>query len=121
MKVKLVFEKSFAEQRGLSRNCFSETIEVNLPDGFDMAHLIAARCYNPLGHSSQSPTTSDMVATVIEYEDDNRLVGKLLTYIDATYTDVEQRKAHKDLVKDLVYGFTQDLRTRAYQTIESQK
>lgn len=31
------------------------------------------------------------------------LVGKLLTYVDATYSDKEQRDAHKDLVRHHVY------------------
>ena len=38
----------------------------------------------------------------------SQLVGKLLTYIDATYTDLEQRKAHKRLVKNEVYAWYYD-------------
>lgn len=118
MKVKLVFEKSYTENRGLSVNSFSEDISVDLPEGFKMAHLVSAVCYDPYQGGDQP--NSDTYATIWEYEDENRLVGKLLTYIDATYTDVEQRKAHKDLVKDLVYGYFSDLRTRAVQTVKSQ-
>jgi hypothetical protein len=37
------------------------------------------------------------------------LVGKLLTYVDATYTDKTQRDAQKDIVRSLVYTwFEQD-------------
>lgn len=36
------------------------------------------------------------------------LVGKLLTYIDATYTDIEQRKANKRIVKDTIYTWYYD-------------
>ncbi len=42
----------------------------------------------------------------------DNLVGKLLTYIEATFTDPEQRKAHKDIVKQIVY----DLRRSREQT-----
>ena len=36
------------------------------------------------------------------------LVGKLLTYIDATYTDLDQRKAHKRILKETVYTWYYD-------------
>ncbi len=36
------------------------------------------------------------------------LVGKLLTYIEATFNDPQQRKAHKDIVKQLVYNWFMD-------------
>lgn len=35
----------------------------------------------------------------------DNLVGKLLTYIEATYSDPQQRKAHKDIVKQSVYNW----------------
>lgn len=31
------------------------------------------------------------------------LVGELLTYVDATYQDKEQREAQKDIVRNIVY------------------
>lgn len=31
------------------------------------------------------------------------LVGKLLTYVDATYSDEKQREAHKSIVRNTVY------------------
>jgi len=118
MKVKLVFEKCYSEIRGLSANAFSMDIDVELPAGFDMARIVGARAYSP----NQSPDhpVEDVEAVIWEYEDESRLVGKLLTYIDATYTDKEQREAHKNLVKDLTYGYFGDLRTRAHQIIQSQ-
>jgi len=41
-------------------------------------------------------------------EELSQLVGKLLTYIDATYTDVQQRNAHKRLLKDTIYTWYYD-------------
>jgi hypothetical protein len=34
----------------------------------------------------------------------NNWLGKLLTLVDATFQDPEQRKAQKDLVKEIFYG-----------------
>lgn len=118
MQVKLVFEKSFQEFRGLSSNTFSHDVDIDLPKGFDRAHLVAARCYSP-DQGSNEPS-SDVDAYIWEYADEQRLVGKVLTYIDATYVDKEQREAHKNIMKDLLYGYFQDIRTRSIQTIESQ-
>lgn len=39
----------------------------------------------------------------------SQLVGRLLTYIDATYNDLEQRRAHKRLVKDTIYTWYYDV------------
>lgn len=118
MQVKLVLEKSFTDIRGLSANTFSKDINIELPTGFNMARIVAARCYDPTQGSDRP--SSDATAVIWEYDDESRLVGKLLTYIDATYTDKDQREAHKSLVKDLLYGYFQDMRVRADQTIESQ-
>jgi hypothetical protein len=38
------------------------------------------------------------------YEINNLLLGKILTIVDASFSDVEQRKAVKDLVKEVIYG-----------------
>ena len=44
---------------------------------------------------------------VRRFQVDN-LVGKLLTYIDATYSNIEQRDAHKSIVKQTVYKWFGD-------------
>lgn len=45
---------------------------------------------------------------VLRRQQVDSLVGKLLTYIEATYSDPQQRKAHKDIVKQLVYNWFMD-------------
>lgn len=40
--------------------------------------------------------------TLIDFTDINSLIGQLLTYVDATYLDLEQRNAHKSVVKKLI-------------------
>lgn len=115
-QVKLIFAKDFVEIP-TTQDCFPEIITVELPTNMNSAHLIAARCYSP--EQSSDVPSGDVNATIWDYNDESRLVGKLLTYIDATYTDPEQRKAHKDIVKELVYGYCQELRTRGIQTVDA--
>lgn len=38
---------------------------------------------------------------MINFDELDNLVGQLLTYVDATYTDLEQRKAHKSIIKNI--------------------
>lgn len=40
--------------------------------------------------------------SLINFTDIDSLVGQLLTYVDATYQDLEQRNAHKSIVKRTV-------------------
>lgn len=115
-QVKLVFARSFVENP-TSGDCFSETINIELPAHIDQAHLIAARSYQP--EPQKATIGGDTNATIWAYSDEHRLVGRLLTYIDATYSDKEQRQAHKDIVKDTLYGYFQELRTRATQTVDA--
>lgn len=115
-KVKLVFCKSYVDIPTF-KDSFSKDIEVELPEGMEQAHLIGARVY---WKPTKEPTVgSDINTTILEYRDDSNLLGQLLTYVDATYTDQEQRKAHKDIVKQIVYGWSQELRTRGIQTVDS--
>lgn len=116
-KVKLVFVKSFLEIP-THKDTFASDIEVDVPDGFDQIHLIGARVYEAEGAPAGMPS-GDYNACILEHNDVSSLVGQLLTYIDATFTDPEQRKAHKDIVKEKVYGWHQSLRERAVQTVDS--
>lgn len=117
MKIKLVFAKSFLENP-TTTDCFAETIEVKLPSHIEQAHLISARTYESQEGSTPHPS-GDVTAAIWSYDDESRLIGKILTYIDATFLDKEQRHAHKDIMKDVVYGYFQELRTRAMQTVDA--
>lgn len=117
-KVKLVFATNFVEIP-TSKDHFSKEIEIEVPSSIDAeVHLVAARVYSNDMRKDEFPS-GDINSTIWDYSDESRLVGKLLTYIDATYTDKEQREAHKDIVKGLVYGYCQDLRTRGIQTVDA--
>jgi len=117
-KVKLVFARSFVENPTVN-DCFAEIVEIKLPSHIKQAHLIAARCYQPDAEAEAHALGVDTTAVIWDYQDEQRIVGKLLTYIDATYSDKEQRQAHKDILKDVFYGYCQDLRTRAVQTVDA--
>lgn len=49
-----------------------------------------------------SENTNLRYGTFISYADINELLGKMLTYVDATYTNQEQRDAHKSIIKQTV-------------------
>jgi len=51
----------------------------------------------------------------LDYDDARDIVGKLLTYIDATFTDKEQREAQKQLVKRTVYDWFGRLYSEQFQ------
>lgn len=118
-KVKLVFVKSFLEHP-TSADTFSTDIEVESPQGIDDFRLIGARIYERKGVQNTLPG-GDVNTMMLEYRDEQDLLGKLLTYIDATYTDPEQRKAHKDIVRQVVNNWRQDIHTRGVQTVDSQE
>lgn len=121
-KVKLVFARSYVENP-TSNDCFAKSIEIELPSHISKAHLISARAYHPKEYKPKTgydfPGQENITASVWDYADENRLVGKLLTYIDATYSDKEQREAHKNIIRDVVYGYASDLRERANQTVDA--
>jgi hypothetical protein len=126
-KVKLVFEKNFMEMPTMS-DTFSTNIEFALPHDFEQngVHLIGARVYgseptptNP-SDAAPNPPRGDSNSVVIRYEDFRRLQGRLLTYIDATFNDPEQRKAHKDILKSNLYDWEKELHDRAVQVNDAQ-
>lgn len=52
-----------------------------------------------------SSRASDNIDPIVPYERINDLVGRLLTMIDATFTDKEQREAMKDLYKQIAWDW----------------
>lgn len=50
----------------------------------------------------QAESGFDKFGAMINWDEINELLGVLLTYVDATYSDNEQRKAHKSLLKNAV-------------------
>lgn len=117
MKLDLVLEKSYVE-RPTFGDCFLKSIEIELPGGIDQAHLIAARSYQP--DSASAVIGGDINGYVIKHTDIDHIVGKLLTHIDATFADQDQRKAQKDVVKNIVYPWSQELFNNAIKIVDAQ-
>jgi len=119
-KIKLVFVKSFIEYP-TSRDTFSRDIEVSSPGDIDDFRLIGARIYYPEQGKSDVPASGDINIHILEHSDGQKLLGRLLTYVDATFTDPEQRKAHKDIIRDIYYDWDEKMRQRDIQTVDSQE
>lgn len=116
-KVTLVFQKAFLEYPTM-KDVFARDIEVDLPDGFDTVLLASARVYQNEQLVKGLPG-GDSNAVILSGKDFNDIIGRILTYVDATFTDQEQRKAHKDIVKKLIWDWNNELRTRAIQTVDA--
>ena len=50
----------------------------------------------------------------INYNDAYTLIGRMLTYVDATYSDKEQREAQKSIVKREIKGWMVGLYKEQY-------
>lgn len=59
--------------------------------------------------------------TPLYHNDVENLLGKILTYVDATYSDPQQRKAQKDLARQTVYDWSAKLSTGSWQALDSNK
>lgn len=119
--VQLVFARNY---RSFISSADTESVIVEVPDYFKEGfHLIAASVSQPQGSEGPStdPRMGDIPALMVTYDDGRTLEGKLLTYIDATFTDPEQRKAHKDIIRQTLHEHNESIRTRAYQTLEATK
>lgn len=116
-KVRLVFHKNFIEIPTF-RDTIARDIEVELPKGFESVRLAGARVYGAEPSPHKDPS-GDLNTVVVQYQDFSHFLGRLLTYVDATFSDPEQRQAHKALVKELVYNWQDSLSQRAVQTVDA--
>lgn len=80
--------------------------------------LPVERRYEAL-HYENADGTCGYRAYPVNYEQVYNLKGRLLTLIDATFTDPEQRKAQKDVVWQTLKAWMDDIeRSGGYDTIE---
>lgn len=82
-------------------------LNLSLDEGFNIVGVIRTDFDTDLNGETRS---NDDLAPVIHYGSINHLVGKLLTMIDATVTDKEQRQAQKDLFKQIAWDWYQTYR-----------
>lgn len=118
-RVKLVFVKAFREVPTF-KDTTAYDCEFEIPGDFDgdLISLMGARIYDTRVGAAGGPG-GDINAVILDSHDFSSILGKLLTYVDATYIDVEQRKAHKDLIKQTLWDWERDLRERAVQAVDS--
>lgn len=60
----------------------------------------------------KTDTDLSEIGTVMYIENVNNLVGQLLTQADATFSDVDQRKAYKDITTNMVWTWFHSQETR---------
>ena len=60
------------------------------------------------------PNRDEVDNVKINYNDSYNLIGRLLTYVDATYQDKEQREAHKGILKRTIKEWMVDLYREQY-------
>ena len=77
-------------------------IEIEIPDTHDITGIVR---YDFDPETNGDKRLNDDINPIIKYECINNLVGKLLTIADASFTDVEQRKAFKDLLKQAAWNW----------------
>lgn len=70
-------------------------------------------------HYENADGTVGVRAYPVNYEQLYNLKGRLLTLIDATYTDAEQRKAQKDVVWNTLRAWMDDIeRAGGYDVVD---
>jgi len=122
--VELVFEKN-GTSWGLSSDIVKHTIDLPIPEmGFDQGvHLVGAKVISSIStKDDKSGGASDtgyinMVANIITDQDVSNIVGSVLTIVDATITDKDQRKAFKSLIKQAIYSRYSSVTMRSGQIV----
>lgn len=116
MTIKILLQRSYAESP-YPNDYMAYEIEVPIPKDWGLAHIVASRSYSE-DKSSDIPR-GDINTVTLSYKDESNMVGKVLTHIDATFVDKEQRDAQKSIVKEILYGMFNNLHNEATRMIDS--
>lgn len=103
-KVKLIVCEGYGSQ-GKPRVGGTEKVidlKIEVPDTYDIMGVIRTDFDV---ESDGSKRSSDELDPVIRFERINDLVGKLLTQVDAVFSDPKQRKAMKDLFRQIAWNW----------------
>lgn len=112
MKLSIVTQDAVAGMFSTAR--VTETIEI---DEKRKAIGIVLAEFAP--DSDGTKRVSGEFLPVIGVDDMNNLSGKLMTLIDATFVDKEQRKAMKDLFTQTAWGWYHDRESRLYKAYDN--
>ncbi|MCO4274305.1 hypothetical protein NG701_07660 [Pseudarthrobacter sp. HLT3-5] len=93
-------------------------LEMHIPDEWGLP-VATAVSFKEVVPGEVEPKNPKVVHYITGSSDTNRLVGQLKTYIDATYTDPQQRKAHKDIVEQVIWGWRSGMQERAESDISA--
>lgn len=113
-KVKLIVEK-YNSLPGMGRVI---DLELRLDESERVAGVIRTD-FDP--EQDGSRRVSDDVDPVVPFEHINHLVGKLLTIVDASTADKEQRQAQKDLFKQAAWDWYSAHGDALYRTASKDK
>lgn len=64
-----------------------------------LSQKVMSKIYN------SQEVTAEFCTYELKTYDISELEGKLLTHIDATFSDVQQRKAQKDIIRSLIWNW----------------
>lgn len=109
-KVKLIVVK-----RHSLHNAEMRDIKIELPEDTKITGIVRSDFEEAADGTKRD---SDDIDLVITWDNINNLVGQLLTLVDATFSDGEQRKAMKDIFMDRVwkwYEATDAVNVRAWR------
>lgn len=102
-KVKLITQEGYgSNSRPYQGDAKVIDLNIEVPDTYDIIGLIRTEFD---AETDGGVRVSDELTPAIRHERINYLVGKLLTMIDATFTDAEQRKAMKDLFMKICWDW----------------
>lgn len=103
-KVKLIVCEGYGNQGKPRIGGTERVIDLNLevPDTHDIMGIVRTDFDK---ESDGSFRASDQLTPAIRYERINDLVGKILTLVDATFTDKDQRKAMRDLFMQICWDW----------------
>lgn len=126
--VSVAFEKNGTDW-GMSSDVLQREYEIELPDGFDVGvHVIGVKVDSAILISdSEDPRVGGgaetgfvpMVANLITDKDVEKMVGKVLTIVDATISDKSQKEAFKSLIKQAIYGQYNTVIERSAQNVKA--
>lgn len=126
--VDITFEKN-GQDWGISSDVLHEKYEIELPNGFDAGvHVIGVKVNDSIHLSNpddpreggSTPTgLIPMVANLITDKDVEKMVGKVLTVVDATISDKSQKEAFKSLMKQAIYGQYNTVIERSAQNVKA--
>lgn len=120
MKRKVTIAVSPWSERPLGADeCVYTQVEIDVPhDPGKHLKVFAVGIENQQQMPNGKGHSFNEVLPIIEGDQIDALVGSLLMYIDATFTDKDQRKAHKDIVRNAIWDWYKARNRNDHQTIE---